>query len=777
MKLSFSWICDHLEQSRHNFSVPDIVTALNESTAEVEKVTHSTLHLTHLFLAQVTRLETSDVELYIPELAQSKHLAYRPDLLDGHYVLIAVDEDQVRWAQMRDIGGSKDSVLPHVHTHEGVNPRNWRQSVETEDHIIDIDNKSITHRPDLWSHRGFARELAVLFDWRLKPLEEMLSPVEMQEFSGTASAASRTAPTLTIHEKSACRRLAAAFVSTIAWSPTRIPMMVRLSRVDSRSINALVDCTNYVMFDIGQPMHAFDAVHVRDHQLSVRKARTGETLRLLDGELLTLTPDDVVVADSAQPLSLAGIMGGGASGVSPETMTLLLESGSFDPVMVRHAIVRHKKRTDAATRFEKDLDPNQVVDAIRRYLYLLGEQDIAHSHDASVVVVGTYTEPIIIDLLHTFLEQRLGTTLNVPFVINRLESLGFGVTVHETAHAVQYSVKVPSYRATKDVRTKEDIVEEIGRLWGYKNIDPRVPLRPSLPANCAWVYRQRMIKNIVQGSLCMREIRSYAFFDEEWLQRMQWQPHDALEVQQPVSKNWTRLATTLMPHLYKAVCDNVEHHNVLRFFEYGRVWKQKQPIVEINVLTGILYDAQGIDFYAYKAVLELFFAHMRVPVTWRPARAHEYPWFLPYQTADIFCNDIHVGVFGLVDPLWSASMIPRGSLAIFELNDTALFLCMESQAIMYEPISKYPDIQRDMSFLVPLQVTAEQLKKTIATVDVRILNITLVDFYKDEEWRDKKSLTFSFTIRDLHKTLTGTEADTLCTNIASTVRALGAEVR
>jgi phenylalanyl-tRNA synthetase beta chain len=778
MKLSLAWIFDHIEKPHDVVTIEDVVTALNESTAEVERWSLIKPDLSQLVLAQVTAISTDAVEVYVPELSISAHLSHRSDVLDGHYALIRMGTgtEGAAWARMSDFGGTKESLLPLVHVHEGISPRNWRQSVEGEDYLIEIDNKSITHRPDLWSHRGFARELAVIRGWRLKPLEDMLAPVDIQEFTGFASTVTKTMPTLTIHDKSGCRRLAAVFVSTVAWSPSRIPMMARLCRIDSKSVNALVDFTNYVMFDIGQPMHAFDAAHIRDNQLSVRKARVGETLRLLDGDVITLTATDLIVADSTQPVSLAGIMGGSASSVKPETMTLLLESGCFDPVTIRHAVIKHKKRTDASMRFEKDLDPNQVTTALRRYLYLLHEQDVAHTHDALVVVVGPKPETVTIEVCHDFLEQRLGTIIEPSFVINALEGLGFDVAVKEATKYVCYTLMVPSYRATKDVRTPEDIVEEIGRLWGYKNITTQIPLRIAVPAELAWVYRQRTIKKIIQLRLRMHEVYTYAFFDETWLRYIEWQPTDAVEAQQPVSGNWTRLVTSLTPNLLKAVHDNVEHHTSLRFFESARIWSKKQAVTEIAMLAGILYDAQSLcDFYAYKAELESFFAYARLSVTWKPADQHIQPWFMPDQTAQLVCDGTVIGMFGMINEAWRAKIALHGSLAVFELD--SLFLNSHKIATRYVQLPKYPDIRRDISLFVPLRMTADHLKEGIEKVDTRITAVTLVDFFQKNEWHDKKSLTFSFIIRDLHKTLTGHEADAVCAAVTSAVQSLGAEVR
>ena len=789
MKLSLSWIFDHIEKPNETVPVTDIVAFLNESTAEIEKCSLITSPLSALAFAQITVIDSQGIEVYIPEHATSARLAYRPDLQDGYYALVRMEESGPVWAHMYDFGSTKDALLPLVYTQDATNLRNWRDSIEREDYVLEIDNKSITHRPDLWSHRGFAREIAAGFrhkGWYLKPLESMIALVEVQEFSGSASPVSANLPTLTIHDKVGCRRLAGAFVSTVAWSPSRLPMMSRLCRIDSKPIDALVDITNYVMFDIGQPMHAFDAAQIRDHQLSVRKARVGETLRGLDGELLTLTPQDLILVDSAQPVSLAGIMGGTASAVKPETIMLLLEAGSFDPAMIRHSAARHKKRTEASLRFEKNLDPNQVIDALRRYLYLLDELGVAHTHDATVVVVGPKLDPVTIEVCHSFLEERLGTLLEHSFVINTLMALEFQVSVRETAEHVCYDVTAPGNRATKEIQTKEDILEEIGRFFGYKNIVLQPPLRAAMPVDNAWVYENRAIKRALQLSLHMHEIYSYAFFDETWLLALNWAPAQAVEALYPISGHWKRLVTTLIPNLLKAVSDNADHHSTLRFFESARIWEKNANVAESLVLSGIMYDAVDAKdndahaaFYAYKAELERFFTIIGLSVQWRRVDTPAYPWFSPYRTAQIVCDGTVIGTFGMIDDAWCAKVVPHGRTAhmsAFELDGNFLRK-YKKPTEHYISLPKYPDISRDLSLWLPLHITAAQISAAIAAADKRIVEITLTDVFNLSDQQGKKSLTFRFVIRDEHKTLTKQEAETIFNEVVEKTRSLGGEVR
>ncbi|HEV2917481.1 MAG TPA: phenylalanine--tRNA ligase subunit beta [Candidatus Babeliales bacterium] len=767
MKLSLSWIYDHIEKPFDAPNITDIVAALNESTAEIAQWSHHTFDRDALILAQVTSIDSSGIQVYVPTQAQTIILPYRADLQDNQHILLHNNHGTIRWAQMQDLGSTKESLLPAVHMHKTIENNNWQSYFIHEDYTIEIDHKSITHRPDLWCHRGFARELCALYGWQLKPLDQMIMMPNIQQSS-----------LLTIQDAIACRRIAAAYIPKIQYTTSPLAVMARLCMVDSKPINALVDITNYVMFDIGQPMHAFDASGIPNHTLIARKANPGQQIRLLDGETITLGSNDLIIADAeSKPLSLAGIMGGSDASIGRNTSAILVESGSFDAATIRHSVLRHKKRTEASMRYEKELDQNQVVIAIARYMYLLHQYAIASVHTTTMFVAGPESPPIHIDIPHALIEKRLGVPIPPAFVVSRLEALDFSVSVHPKSTGDMYHMSVPSYRSTKDIRTKEDIIEEIGRLWGYNNIPAIIPSKLSLPADLAWVYNQRTIKKILQLTLNMHELSSYAFFDESWLKHLDWQPQNTLEVQHPVSGNWRRLITSLVPSLCKAIHDNAEHQTIVRFFEYARIWSHNQTVHESLSLAGIWADLQTPrDFYYYKNQLEQFFIYVDLPVQWVPSD-QTFAWFIPEQTAKLVYKKQSIGYFGIINPTWQSKCIDKGSMAAYELDGTFL-RNYQKPVTHYVSAPKYPDIHRDISIFVPIEVTADSIKNSIAQVDERIRDIKLIDFFHKKEWKNKKSLTFSFIIRDPHATLTGNRIDTICAHIQATLqKKLGAEVR
>jgi len=565
-------------------------------------------------------------------------------------------------------------------------------------------------------------------------------------------------------------------VSEVKALPTSLVMAARLSKIDSRSIDAIVDSTNYVMLELGQPLHAFDAQKFSEKALMPCLAKNREKLTLLDGQTIELNQDDMVISDGAHPVALAGIMGGASTAVSRDTTTIIVESACFDPATVRRAATRHKLRTEASARFEKSLDPNQNTTALLRFLQLLDENGVAPKAHAEIISLGAPAQEKEIILSHEFIEKRLGVTVDRTFVYQTLEKLGFGVDKAGGKGSDDYSVRVPTYRGTKDITIKEDIVEEIGRFFGYTTIPSVLPTLSLAPSPHEWVYQLRIIKQYMAYALSMRELYLYSMFDEDFLRQIGWNPTDTIDIKNPISENLRRMATTLMPNMLKAVQSNSADYTQLRFFEWGRTWHLGKQVSERRVLTGIMYEQKKvIDFYQVKAQLDGLFALLALPVSWQQADKPEQPWYMPYQTADIVHSGTVIGRMGKVHPAFMAGLC-EGDAFVFELDGDAL-IQYKSPLVAFQPVPKYPDVSRDISMLVPLALTAHELGELIANADKKIVSVQLVDFFEKEEWHEQRSLTFRFVIRDLHKTLIKQEADEVWARVAQGLKRVGAVIR
>jgi len=654
----------------------------------------------------------------------------------------------------------------------------WKSAVELEDYVIEVDNKSINSRPDLWGHRGIAREIAAMFDLQLRPLAEFTTQKDVAAHDLNAASDGQEPFTIAI-ETNACSRFAALYLSSITSRASQLSMVVRLSRLDSRSINMFVDATNYVMLDLGQPMHAFDADVLSSKKITIDHAKAKEKLLLLDGETVELTSDDVVIADGSKAISLAGIMGGASTGISAQTKSVLLESAHFDAITIRRTSARHKKRTEASMRFEKSLDPHQNVDALKRFLFLLDRAGVAYKADAHIVSLGALPQQKVITVQHAFIESRLGIIIKPERIATILEKIAFEVVQGVENDAIVYTITVPSFRATKDVKIPEDIVEEIGRYVGYDTLPRVMPSLQLRPSDLRKTYTTRAIKSFFSYGLMMHELYGYSFFDESVLRELAWQPTDFVAIKNPISENYTRLVTTLQPHLLKAVGENSVHHSQLRFYEWGRVWHMRgEDIIEQKSVSGIFYDASSeIDFYVGKALLTRMFDELHMDVVWAPHNGTDLPWCSSHQTAVLMHNNERIGIAGMVDDAVVNAHSPAGGTAfIFEINADYL-LEYKRPAVRFESLSKYPSVRRDVSMLISAMVTTDTLIKDIKAIDKRIEAVTLIDFFAKPEWKDQKAMTFHVEMCDKEKTLVADEVEGIMNRVVAQLQQQGAVIR
>lgn len=547
-------------------------------------------------------------------------------------------------------------------------------------------------------------------------------------------------------------------------------MANRLLRVDSRPINALVDATNYVMFDIGQPMHAFDAAAFPDKKLVAKQADEGQKLTLLDDQVIMLTKHATVISNGKKPLTLAGIMGGVESGVTQKTAGIIIEAGHFNATAVRTTAAHYKLRTEASTRFEKSIDPQQTTKALQRFLHIIEKNMISYEVRDPIVCLGNDSELQTIDVAHHVIEKKLGIKVTHEFVLKTLQALGFDV--HMKSDSAVYRVTVPSFRSN-ECTIPEDIVEEVGRFYGLERIPHELPLLPLAPSNNDAIEKCYTIKQLLSYK-GMREVRNYALYDEEFLKVLQWHPQKSLELKNPISENMARLVTSLVPNLFKNVYTNAAQEDILNFFEWNKIWPEK--LQEITSLAGVFFDGKkSVDFYQKKDCLKDLFSTLALEVSWVKAHEKLAPWYHPYKTAFIVYQDLVLGTAGCVNPGFIANFL-TGDAFIFELNADAL-LTIPHKQIYYKPLPKYQDTWRDISMLLPASVTVQQLKDIIQQSTATIFKVELIDFFQKEEWVDKRSVTLRFFIRDEHKTLSTADIEDVYSNVLRKLRPLGIEVR
>lgn len=777
MKLSLSWIFDHIIGSWKEYDINALVQKFNTTTAEIESIKKINLNLQDLFLVRVLEVRNDDIVTFCLERNQEIVLPKRENAAPGKLFMIKKTPESYRWADLEDWHANKEGLLPAFSCKEDDISGGWKNYIESEDYIFDLDNKSITNRPDLWGHRGIAREIAAILDLPLKPLDLFLAELPIKKYEDFASGTPENPFTIEIQDLKAAPRFAGLYVLEIAYRASWLWMAHRLARVDARPIDAIIDLTNYVMLDLSEPMHAFDADKLATKKIGPHFAKFGQKLTLLDDQTIELTENDLVISDGKNPIALAGIMGGKSSAISPETTSLFLEAACFNATVVRKTSQRFHIRTEASSRFEKSLDPNQNVYALLRFLKLADQEHLPMVVSDHVVSLGHEAEPKIIEVSHAFIEKCIGTVIESDFIIKTLLLLEFGVEKCEDNGRLSYRITIPIFRASKDICIPEDIVEEIARFFGYDNIPLSLPKKTITIAKNAWVFKRQKIKELCAFGIHMREVQNYALYDESFLQLLQWQPTNTVKVKNPVSEHWQQLVTSLMPHLLKNISQNVTHHDSLRFFEWNAIWQNlKKDVKEQHSLAGIFFEKKKqVDFYDGKRDLNTIFTALSFDIQWQKCSNPTKPWYHPFQTAQLFYKDIQIGIAGKINPEFFARLT-EGDAFIFELDATALLEIMPEPKT-FSPLPKFPGTSMDVSLFVPLQVTVAQISKLISDADGRIYHVALVDFFQKDEWTDKRAITMRFQARDQEKTLSKGDIEHIYNHVIIQLKKVNAIVR
>jgi len=776
MKISVRWLFDHIRGDWKNLSLETLVRQFNAKVAEIEHAEAVKQDLSQFTLGTVKACTPSSVAILLPQEKKSITLPARSDIPrtpeKSVGFLIVREKESYRWAQLKDVGMDKDGLMVPLRVTPRLLSGGWRTAWEAEDFILEVDNKSITHRPDMWGYRGFAREVAALFGLSLKKTEQFLANIPVQKTKkNTGYSLQNEAPQV-------CSALAGLHVPTIVLTPSDIRMVSRFVKVGYRPINAIVDTTNYVMSDWGHPMHAYDADRVADTTLVVRMARKGEKLTLLDSGMLQLTSADIVISDRKKVLGLAGIMGGKDDSVGNETKSLLLEAACFDAAHIRRSSFRHKVRTESSQRFEKTLDPSRASEALQRFITVARSIGVSLTCAPGLQLIGGIRKTYRIEMSHSMLQDRLGTEISSKQVKKILQALAFEVVLKKQKGSVIYRVTVPSFRATKDVTIAEDIVEEVARFYGFDAIPTALPALPKRADAMEVVCRKRRIKEFLAYGARMREVYNYAFYDEDMLSLLGWIEQGKLALKNPVSQTARRLVTSLLPHLLKNIKENSADHESLAFFEWAKIWGQAAES-EQDALAGVWYEKRRpLSFYECKTEVMQVCSLVGVTPEWEHVGTQCPQWLDSLQAAALVHNGIIIGYFGRVSPLMVQRVggLPESCAYAFSLNGSYL-LSPVVPAVRVHALQKYQGSSFDISVLIPRERTVAEIEKSIAAVDPCVVHVRLIDFFEKKEWTMQRSLAFRVEVAHIERTLRKDEIDELRKKVVACVINLGATLR
>lgn len=614
------------------------------------------------------------------------------------------------------------------------------EALGKDDIIFEFDNKSLTHRPDLWGHLGIAREIAAITGWKFDERKSKLkTPMEGK------------IPHIEVFDADLCPRYMGLVIKNVkvGQSPDRIQS--RLLATGHSIFNNIVDVTNFVMEEIGQPLHAFDLREI-EGGIIVRRAKKDETIVTLDGEEKKLDENILLIADHKKALAIAGVMGGKHSGIQDDTVDILIESANFDPSAVRQASIKVGLRTDAVQRFEKSLDPKFCKRAILRAAELILELCPGAEIAGPIADVINYEDKeTIVEVSTQKIRSKIGTDISAPEMADYLERLGFVVEGRFDESSQMLRVKVPSYRATKDIGIEDDIVEEIARMHGYENIPNLVP---SLPAKAPRVNIQRKnehdAREILAYSLKLNESYNYSFYSIKTIEQYGLKESEHLKLRNILSEDQTHMRVTLIPNLVASLAEAAKYEESPTLFEFGRMYKEIGKFMPEEKTTLAVAKIINEDSFAnIKSVLEEFLDVFGVEGAELIEIQKEIPYAHPHQRAEIKLRGKSIGNIFVLHP-----SIQDGKIAAFELDFEAVSNA-RNKNVVYKSGSRFPSIDFDISVLVDKKVAYADLDKALKKSVPGILQkIELFDIYEGEKIAaDKKSLAFRLTLQAEDRTL------------------------
>ena len=650
-------------------------------------------------------------------------------------------------------------------------------ALDLNDIILEIDNKSMTNRPDLWGHYGIAREIAALYDLPMKEFPHFDRNVE--NTSGFH---------VTVEDAERCPRMTGTQIENVCVKPAPYWMQVRIWKTGMRPINALVDITNYVMLATGQPSHAYDSDHIAGH-IIVRRAKAGETLTLLNGKELPLSTDDLTIADDAGIVGLAGVMGGAKDSILPTTSKVILEIANFQAAGIRRTALRYDNRTEASARYEKAIDPERCDQALDLSMQLFSDLYPEMKVTGLVDEYPRHLKQAEIDVPLSWLERRLGKRLPPEEIRHKMELLGYGISFSgDNMHVV-----VPTWRSTGDVSIQADIMEEVARMYGYENFEAE-PITTTFDGAINQLDKdlERRIKEYLAIRCGMQEIFTYPWMEESYVNAVLQSTEGILSLSTPPSPAERFVRSSLLPNLCKAVVKNERYFDEFSIFETAQVFRdenytspydprEKLPSQRKNVAGAFVTTDKDITalFRKAKGVVEMMarYVHMETLTfrqTEKPVWADNVVWL------NICRGEEKVGDLALLSKKVSmACGIKNLNVMLFQLDQDSL-VPLKSRTNTFTHMAEYPMTDYDISLLLDGSVQWKDVLQTVGGIKSELLHgASFVDEYRGKQVpAGKKSLTLRLSIGSKEKTLTSSEIEEVASNVLNKIaKRFGAELR
>ena len=812
MKLSLSWIKDYV-QIPEDMDLKKLAYDLTMSTVEVEDVEYLARRFDNMLVGVIEKIEphpnadklrVCKVDIGGDEIKDI--VCGGINLKEGMRVAVSCPGAVVRWhgegepvviknSKLRgvesygmicasdEIGlgelfpASQEAEILDLSAFEVPAGTSLADALDMNDVLLEIDNKSMTNRPDLWGHYGIAREIAALYDLPLKKIEPYTADVQ-SDFK------------VEINDPDRCTRYIGVEMSGVEVKPSPYQMQNRIWKAGMRPINALVDITNYVMLATGNPTHAFDADNITDH-IVVRHAVEGEKLILLNDHELTLCADDLVITDSEGPVALAGVMGGAKDSILPKTRRVILEVANFESTGIRRTALRYDTRTEASSRYEKAVDPERCEQALalsmQYFQELYPELTVTGFCDKYVKKL----ERAQIDVSLAWLAKRLGKNLSNEVIQKKLELLGFDVEISgDNMH-----VTAPTWRSTGDISIKDDVMEEVARLYGYDNFEAT-----SFTTTFEGAINQkdqdllRRIKEYLAIRCGMQEVYTYPWMNDVFVNAVLQSTEGVLRLSTPPAPDLSYIRSSLLPNLCEAVVKNERYFNDFAIFEeaqvffdrnYTAAYDETELLPEQKRHIGAAFASSVKDitelFREAKGVLEYMprYTHMEgfeFRKEEKPVWADNVVWM------NIFRGGEKIGNMGLVAKKVSMDCgIKNLSVMLFELDVTKL-VPLKSRTNRFTHLAEYPETDYDISMLFDSDAAWADIYDAIMgqkKASALLKDAAFVDEYRGKQIpAGKKSVTIRLTIGSSEKTLTSQEIESAANQVMKKLgKKMGAELR
>ena len=809
MKLSLNWIKDYVKLP-DDMDLSRLAYDLTMSTVEVEGAESLSERFDKIIVGEIREV--------LPHPNADKLRVCRVDIGDGEIkdivcggsnleagmkVVVARPGAMVRWhgegepveiknAKLRGVAsfgmicasvevGLAD-LFPAEEEHEIMDVTSFGAPAGTpiatalglDDIILEIDNKSMTNRPDLWGHYGIARELAALYDLPLKEFVPFV-PGDVEEYD------------VRIKDEERCPRYIGARVEGLSVKPSPFEMQSRIWRVGMRPINALVDITNYVMLATGQPTHVFDSTHIIEH-IEVRRAEEGEKLQLLNDKELALSADDLVIADAEGAVALAGVMGGAKDSVLPDTASVILEVANFESRGVRRTALRYDNRTEASSRYEKAVDPERCDQALSLAMQLFAELYPEMKVTAFKDLYPTKLVRNEIDVEFDWLDRRLGKRIPQEIVAKKLGTMGYDVTFTETG----MHIVVPTWRSTGDVSIKADIMEEVARMYGYENFEATTITTSFDGAiNQLSVDLVRRIKEYLAFRCDMQEIFTYPWMSEEFVNALLPSTDGILALSTPPSPSEKYVRSSLLPNICKAIVKNERNFDSFEIFEEAQVFLDRDytsdyegeslPAQKKHLGCAFVGGSDSVTalFRTAKGVIGSMprYTHMEgftFEKVEKPYWADETVWL------NIMLGGKKIGDLGLLSKKAALACGIKVLSAVLVELDMDELVPFKSRTNRFARTPEFPMNDYDLSFLVDSMVKWDEIYACVMAKKNELLrDVVFVDEYKGKQIPEgKKSVTIRLVIGSSDKTLTSQEIEQVANSVLKRIsKTLGADIR